>query len=359
MQTNNKSISLNITTFTIIKIIVVFLILYLLFLVKDILAVLFISLIIASAVDPIVDYLQARKIPRGISIVAIYLASLFVIFLVITMIIPPIIKETNDLLINSPQYFEKIFSGISVLKEYSAEHGFLDNVKENINTISTGLQTAVGGLFSTLFGFFGGIVSFFLILVITFYMVVEESAVKKLIWSIAPGRYQNYTMGLVNRMQRKIGLWLRGQLVLSLSIFTLTYVSLFLIGFLPGLPHMEYILVLALIAGLTEFVPYLGPILGAIPAVFLAFTQSPILAVAVVVLYYCLQLIENNVLVPKIMQKTVGLNPIVSISVLMVGFQLAGIIGAILSIPVATAVQEIILDIFEYKEKGKLKETGE
>ncbi len=357
MKLDNKSISLNIPTFTIIKIIIVFLILYLLFLIKDILAVLFISLIIASAVDPIVDFLQKKRISRGISIVMIYSISFFVIFLVITLIIPPIIKETNELLVNSPQYFEKIFSGISVLKEYSAEHGFLDNVKENINTISAGLQTAVGGIFSTIFNFFGGIFSFFLILVITFYMVVEENAVKKLIWSIAPGRYQDYIMGLVNRMQRKIGLWLRGQMVLSLSIFVLTYIFLSLIGFIPGLPSMEYVLVLALIAGLTEFVPYLGPMMGAIPAVFLAFTQSPMLAVAVTILYYCIQLIENNYLVPKIMQKAVGLNPIVSISVLMVGFQLAGVIGAILSIPVATAVQEIILDIFEYKEKGKLKKN--
>ena len=358
MSSNNKPISINISTFTIVKIIIVFLILYLLFLIKDILAVLFISLILASAVDPIIDYLEKKRIPRGLSIIMIYFVSLFIVFLVITLIVPPIINETNDLLTNSPQYFEKIFSGISVLKEYSAEHGFLDNVKENINTISAGLQTAVGGVFSTIFGFFGGVFSFFLIMVITFYMVVEESAVKKLVWSIAPSRYQNYIMGLVNRMQRKIGLWLRGQMILSLAIFVLIYVSLFFVGFIPGLPKMEYILVLALIAGLTEFVPYLGPILGAIPAVFLAFTQSPVLAIAVAVLYYCVQIIENNVLVPKIMQKAVGLNPIISISVLMIGFQLAGVIGAILSIPVATAVQEVVLDIFEYKEKGKLNKEG-
>ena len=358
MKSNNSSMSINISTFTIFKIIIVFFILYLLFLIKDILAVLFISLIIASAVDPIIDFFQKKRISRGITIIFIYFVSLFVIFLVITLIVPPIISETNSLLVNSPQYFEKIFSGISVLKEYSAEHGFLDNVKENINRISAGLQTAVGSIFSTIFSFFGGIFSFFLILVITFYMVVEENAVKKLVWSIAPRRYQDYIMGLIGRMQRKIGLWLRGQMVLSLSIFVLIYVSLFLVGFIPGLPKMEYILVLALIAGLTEFVPYLGPILGAIPAVFLAFTQSPILAVAVAVLYYCIQIVENNVLVPKIMQKAVGLNPIVSISVLMIGFQLAGVIGAILSIPVATAIQEIILDIFEYKEKGKLKKNG-
>lgn len=352
MKTNDRPININISTFTIIKIILVFLILYLLFIIKDIVAVLFISLIIASAVDPMVDFLHKKRISRGISIITIYLISISIIFLVITLIIPPIVQESNELLVNSPQYFERIFAGVTPLKEYFQEHGLVNSLKESISTITSGLQTAVGSVFSTIFGFFGGIFSFFLIMVITFYMVVEENAVKKLVWSIAPKRYQKYIMGLVNRMQKKIGLWLRGQMILSLSIFIITYIALFLVGYLPGLPKMEYILVLALISGLTEFVPYLGPILGAIPAVFLAFAQSPVLGLSVAGLYYVIQIVENNYLVPKIMQKAVGLNPIVSISVLMIGYELAGIVGAILSIPVATAIQEIILDIFEYKEKG-------
>lgn len=351
MKIDDRKININISTFTVVKIIVVFLLLYLLFLIKDILAVLFISLIIASAIDPLVDWFEKRKISRGISVVLIYFVSLFVIISVFTLIVPPIIAETNDLLVKSPHYFDKVFSGISLLKEYSREHGFLEDIRENLGSISSGFQTAVGGVFSTIFGFFGGIFSFLLVLVITFYMVVEENAIKKLIHSVAPKRYQEYTMGLVNRMQRKIGLWLRGQMILSLVIFCITYIGLLVLG-------VDYALVLALIAGLTEFVPYLGPILGSIPAIFLAFGQKPILALFVIGLYAVIQWVENNVLAPKIMEKAVGLNPIVSISVLMIGFQLGGIVGAILSIPVATATQELIIDIFEYKEKGYV-ENGE
>lgn len=348
MKTPNQSISINISTFTIFKILFVFLALYFLFLIQNILVVLFVSLIFASAVDPWVDWLQARKLPRGVGISIIYIVFLTIVFVTVGLIIPPIVKEVNDFIAHAPDYTEKVFSGVSILKEFSIQHGFFDNLKNSVSSFGTNLQSTVSGVFGTVFGFFGGLFSFVLVMVLTFYMVVEENALKKLVKSLAPEKYQIYILNLVNRMQIKIGMWLRGQILLSFAIFALTYAGLLILG-------VDYALVLALIAGLTEFVPYLGPTLGAVPAVLLAFSQSPTLAIMVAVLYYIIQVTENNILVPKIMQKAVGLNPIVSISVLMIGFQIAGVVGAIMSIPVATAVQEIIMDIFEYKEKGKLQ----
>jgi predicted PurR-regulated permease PerM len=151
-------------------------------------------------------------------------------------------------------------------------------------------------------------------------------------------------MQLVNRMQGKIGLWIRGQLILSLIIFSLTFLGLSILG-------VNYALVLALIAGLTEFVPYLGPTIAAIPAIFLAFTQSPMLALFVLALYYIIQMVENHIIVPKLMQKVVGLNPVISIMVLLVGFKLAGILGAILAIPVVTIASVFLKDLFEKKDR--------
>jgi len=346
MEINKRPININISTLTIVKIILIFLLLYFLYLVREIVAILFVSLIFASAVDPWVDWMQKKKIPRGVGIVLIYLVLLIIVSSVIYLIIPPIVQQIGELSANFPYYFEKIISGVSALKEYSIKHGIIDDIKNNLGSISSNLQSAASGVFSTVSGIFGGIFSFFLVLVITFYMVVEESAIKKLVWSIAPEKHQPYMIQLINRMQRKIGLWLRGQLILSLIIFALTYIGLLILG-------VNYALVLALIVGLTEFVPYLGPILGAIPAVFLAFTQSPTLALFVAALYYVIQLVENNILVPKIMQKAVGLNPIISITVLLIGFKVAGIVGAILSIPVATAVSVFIKDLFDSKEIKK------
>jgi len=352
MENSKNPVYINITAIGVVKIILIFIVFYFLFLIREILAVLFVSLIFASAVDPWVDWLQKRKVPRGISIMLIYLTGLSAVVSVIYLIIPPIIMQVNDLIANFPSIFEKVLSGFEYLRTYSMEHGILDSVRENFGSIGSNMQKAAGGVFSTVSGIFGGIVSFFLILVMTFYMVVEENALKKIVWSIAPEKHQIYIMQLVNRMQKKVGLWLRGQLILSLIIFALTYAGLLILG-------VDYALVLALIAGMTEFVPYLGPILASIPAIFLAFTQEPILAVFVGVLYYIIQLMENHIIVPKLMQKVVGLNPIVSIAVLLIGFKVAGVLGAILSIPVATAVSVFIRDVFENKANSHSNGTND
>ncbi|MDP3043303.1 MAG: AI-2E family transporter [bacterium] len=350
MTENKQPININISTSTIIKVISIFLLLYFVYLIKDVLAILFIALIFSSALDPWVDWMQSKKIPRAAGILLIYFILFIIISSVLYLIIPPIAEQVGELATNFPRYLEKIISGFSAFKEYSIEHGLIDDIKESLGSISSNLQKAAGGIFSTVANIFGGIFSFFLVLVMTFYMVVEENAIKKLVWSIAPVKHQSYIMQLINRMQIKIGLWLRGQLVLSFIIFILIYAGLSILG-------VKYALVLALIAGLVEFVPYLGPMLAAIPAVFLAFTQAPMLALFVAALYYIIQLVENNILVPKIMQKAVGLNPIVSIAVLLMGFKIAGVAGAILSIPVATAVSVFINDLFDSKaaERSEVK----
>jgi predicted PurR-regulated permease PerM len=349
MEIKDKAININITTATIFKIILIFLLLYFLFLIKDILAILFISLILSSAIDPLVDWMQSKKIPRAIGVILIYLLLFVVIGGVIYLIIPPIAVEIGNISQKFPQYLDKLTAGYSFLKQFSAEHGYLGSIKDALGNVSNNLQNAVGGIFTTISGVFGGILSFFLVLVLTFYMVVEENAMKKLVWSLAPSEHQPYIMQLINRMQKKIGLWLRGQLILSLIIFIITYVGLLLL-------RVDNALVLALIAGLTEFIPYLGPIIGSLPAIFLAFTQSPILALFVAILFYVIQQFEGNLIVPKVMQKTVGLNPIVSISVLLIGFNLAGFVGALLSIPVATAASVFIKDFFDSRASHEFSE---
>lgn len=345
MDLEQKPININITLGSLFKAVLVLILLYFFYLIKDIILLLFVSLILASAVDPLVDKLQSKKIPRGISVMFIYLILFSLLAFILITIVPPISQEIGDLAKNFPGYLERVSNSFTSLNDFSSKYGIGQNIGSGLDFINSNLQSATGGVLSTVSGFFGGVVSFFLVLVLTFYMVVEENAIKKLVWSIAPIEHQPYIMQLINRMQQKIGLWLRGQLILSLFIFLLVYVGLLILG-------VKYALVLALIAGLTEFVPYLGPMLGAIPAVFLALTQSPLLALFVAILYYVIQLTENNILVPKVMQKTVGLNPIISITVLLVGYQIAGIAGAILSIPVATAVSILLGDLFAHKQAG-------
>jgi predicted PurR-regulated permease PerM len=118
----------------------------------------------------------------------------------------------------------------------------------------------------------------------------------------------------------------------------LTYIGLYFLG-------IKYALTLALVAALLEIIPYIGPILAAIPAVILGFAQSPFLALLVILLFVVIQQLENYIIVPQVMKKTVGLNPIVIIIVMLIGAKLAGVIGIILAVPVAAAVAEFLKDI--------------
>lgn len=121
------------------------------------------------------------------------------------LITPPIINEINGLANNFPSYIESLSSKFSLLKDYSLKYGLIDNTKSSFDVVTAYLQNTASGVFFTLFNIFGGIFSFVLILVLTFYMVVEESAMKKLVWSVAPEKHQTYIMHLINRIQVKMG----------------------------------------------------------------------------------------------------------------------------------------------------------
>jgi len=196
---------------------------------------------------------------------------------------------------------------------------------------------------STIGGFFTGLASILLVAALTFYMVVEEDAIKKMLRHVAPDEYQPFLSRLFSRIREKLGLWLRGQLVLSITVGLLYYIGLTILG-------VDYAAVLGLLAGVMELVPYIGPLIVGVIAIFLTFTQSGTLLQPLLVLglLAVIQWCENNLLVPKIMQKAVGLNPIISIVALLVGARLAGIVGAILAIPVATA-----LSVFVYEMTNK------
>jgi predicted PurR-regulated permease PerM len=341
-----KKIIFDVSTLALFKVFVLATIVFFLFFVRDIILIVFVSLILASAFDPWVDWMQKHKIPRGLGILTIYLAALIILAGTVYLIIPPIATEVKELSKDFPLYWEKISESIDSFRAYSETQGWTNQIQSSLDGLEANveaIEAAAGGVFDTVFAFFGGILSFFIIAVLTFYLTVEEQAMKRVLRSMVPVKYQPYITHLTNRIQAKIGMWLRGQLVLSLIIFLLSWFGLTILG-------VKYALVLALFAGVMELVPYLGPFLGAIPAIFIGFTQSPGLALGVIVVYMIIQQLENHIIVPKVMQKAVGLNPIITIVAMMIGFKLAGILGIVLAVPVATAINVILGDLLEMKK---------
>ncbi|MFH1255455.1 MAG: AI-2E family transporter [bacterium] len=346
MPSIQRPIKINITSGAIIKTVAILVLFYFLYLISDILILFFVSLVFSSALDPWVDRLKKKKIPRSASVLFLYFIFFAALGSALYLIIPPVINEINGIADNFPNYVESFSSKFSLLKNYSMKFGLLGNTKGYFDIITGYLQNTASGVFFTLFSVFGGIFSFIMILVLTFYMVVEESAIKKLVWSLAPEKHQHYIMHLINRIQLKMGYWLRGQIIVALSLAVMSYIGLEILG-------INYALVLAVFVGFLSFIPYMGAILGAIPAVFIAFTQSQLLSVLAIALFYVIHFIESNFLQPKVMQKAVGLNPIVSILAILAGFKLAGLIGAALSIPVTAAFSVFIQDVFAGMESGK------
>ena len=320
-----------------IKIIAVILGLVFLYLIRDIIVVLFVAAILGAAIDPWVDYLQNKKIPRAVSILALYVVGLGILALATILIVPVMTTELTSLANNFPNYYEKILSAFGQFQDSTITTNSFTNILESW---AANLGQTTKGVFSTISGIFGGIISFIAVLVITFYLIVRKDNMKSFIQTVTPGKYQAYIIQLYNRVQRKIGSWLSGQILLMLIIATLSYVGLLVLG-------VRYTLLLALIAGLTEIIPYVGPTLGAIPAVLIAFTDSPLKALFVLILYIIIQQLENSVIVPKVMKKAVGLNPIVVIVVILIGGKIAGILGALLAVPIATIASVLIKDFFE------------
>ncbi len=339
MRQTDKDLVVHISTGTMFRVLAILAFLVFLWFVKEIVLMLFVALMLAALIEPAADWFHRFKIPRSLSVLAIYTVLFAVVTVSLILIIPPLATQTQNLINNFSSIFVGASDSLTKLYAFSEHYGFKEDIVKSFDQLRGNFSNIIAGVFSTITGVVGGVVSLVIVLVLAFYMVVEEDAWRRLFRRVAPDEYQPYLTQLFTRMQTKIGMWLRGELLLMLIVGLVTYLGLTVLG-------VQYALVLGLFAGITELIPYAGPTIGAIPAVILAFVQSPVLGGAVLLLYILIQQVENHILVPKVMQKVTGLNPVVSIVALLVGFQLGSIAGAIIAIPAATLLSVFLSDIF-------------
>lgn len=327
--------TVNISTITVLKVLFIAILCWFLFAIRDIVLLFIISMIVSSAMDPIADYLRRWKIPRGLSVLVLYLIVLGIIGLVGYLLVPSMIEQFQA--VQSSNFVENIQERIGPYRDTLTRFGIDQGINNTLQTFGTGFA---GNLFQTTKGVATGVVSFITILVLSFYLTAEENGMKNLIKHMTPYRHQAYIMGLITKIQKKMGYWVLGQVVLSVVIFGLTYIGLTILG-------VQYALLLALIAGLTEVIPFIGPfIAGAIAAAF-AFIQSPALAIAVIIMFIVIQELEAHILVPIVMSKSVGLNPILVILAILVGGSLGGILGALIAVPIVAGIAVFVSDVME------------
>ena len=306
--------------------------------VRSALMLVYISALVAIGLSPVVNAIERKRlmrqrVPRWAAILVIYLCIIGVIVAVGILIIPPIVTQARGLAMELPRLLHQG-------QQWLINHGLLTreiSAQEAVQQTagSSGAQDTIGLIVGTVIGFVGGVFGLITMLVLTFDFLVDSSGLVTVFLRLFPREKRAQVEDACRRVTNKVSAWLGGQLLLGGIIGSTAAVGL-------GLMGVPFFYVLALIAGLGEMIPIVGPILSAVPAIAVALSVKPTLALGVIAFFFAQQQLENHLLVPKIMQRQVGISPVFVIVALLIGGSLLGVIGAILAVPTAAILQVLL-----------------
>ncbi|MDA1316682.1 MAG: AI-2E family transporter [bacterium] len=311
------------------------LVLYGIWIMKDLLFSLLIGFILMSAMRPAVAKLVARNIPRALAAGITYLLFILIFLSLIWLIIPPIIVETTNLIRSLPYIIQDISPQAPELINFNELGRFIPDATNNIFGLITLIFSNVLFVMATLF--FG------------LYLLLEENMISAVLHRYFEPRKAIKIVRTIATAEKRMSSWFWGEVTLMTVVGTLTYIGLTIIG-------VKYALPLAVLAGLLEVVPNFGPTISAIPAIILGFSTSYFTGFSAFALYIIIQQLENNVIVPMIMKRAVGINPIVTLIVLLVGGRLGGVLGVLLGIPIFLFVETIIHEYISPEKEPQTKQ---
>ncbi len=300
--------------------------LWAIYLIRDLLVILFVAIILMSALNPLIHFFVGLKVPKALSIALTYIIIIGISAGAITAILQPLIEESSRLVVSLPQLSGQVLNIANIDK--SVFQSGLTNLSKNVFAITLAV--------------FDNLIAIIFLLVVTFYLLLERDNLEHRLAGFFIGREEKVKK-LIIRIEDKLGSWLRGQLVLSVIIGLLSYVGLTIL-------NIPYALPLSLIAGVLEVIPVMGPIISAIPAVIIAVAISPVLGLGVAAMYFVIQQLENHLIVPQVMKRAVGLNPLIVILAIAIGSKLLGFAGALLAVPLAVVGQIIVAEIIEERK---------
>lgn len=300
--------------------------------IKDILFLLFISFILMAALRPWVDGLMRVRVPRIVAILLVYIIVFGVFGLSLAGTIPSLIVQSGRLIQELPTFVARVMPYWDI----------------DVSQLSRQIAPIGESLVKVTVGVFSNIVTTLAVLVLTFYFLLERKHGEMVLVDTLGEDVAKRVIDVVKKVESRLGSWMQGQLFLMAIIGVLVYGGLTVL-------RVEFALPLAILAGFLEIIPMIGPIVSAIPAVLVALAVSPFLALSVVALYFIIQQVENNIIVPQVIRRSVGLSPLVTIVALMIGGKLAGTVGAILSVPIFVTFQVIVGFILSQSSKSEEK----
>lgn len=322
--------ALDITYRSILRVVGILFAVWLVWQVWDILAITFFGIIISAAVSTEVDKMHKEGIPRIVGAILIYVLIALLFALLVYIVLPPTILEISKLSNDLPQ----------LLREYSGNlslpQTFFDQLSQNLANASTDMVAWVIGLT-------GGLGNILFVIIISFYLTVEDEGIKRFLQDTLPDKRSQYVMDLIIRSQHTLAQWLKAQLLLMILVGMMTFLAYAAIG----IPNA---LALGAFAGLMEVIPFIGPVVASIPAIIFAFNISPLTALLALGMFTIIQQVEAQILTPQIMKRTFALNPIIVLIAIFIGGKLGGIIGILASVPLLALALEFSKDYY-----GKLR----
>lgn len=351
MNKEKESQTIRIESGTIVKAIVIALLFVALYFLRDIALLILAAVVIASAIEPATLWFDKKlHVPRLLGVIIIYLAIFIVAFCIFYFLIPPILNETIDVIIKAPE-ITKSFSLDLITGGYFESGTTLGNLSKTVSLsdIILQLQNLVsnlsGSVVSVFSKVFGGALSFMLVMIISFYLAVQEKGIQNFLKVVVPFKHEKYIIDLWDRSQKKIGRWMQGQIILALTVGVLVFLGLTILG-------IENALLLSVLAAAFEIIPLIGPVLSSIPAIAIAFLDGGLtLSLMVVGLYVIIQQFENHLIYPLVIKKVVGVPALIVIISLVIGAKLIGILGILLAVPLAAVLMEYANDIDARKKR--------
>lgn len=339
-----KFSQIDITYQSLFRVVAVGLLVVGLFYLSQIVAALLFAVVIASGIEPGVRWFQRYRVPRILAVLLIYVIALAVLAGAVWLVLPALADEFSAFLDTFPRYQRILLQELRSFRDLPFFSFFSESAESVILNPPFDLRSAGSSALDLVVSLFGGVVSVVILFVVSFYLASQEAGIEHFLRMVAPLRDEEYVIDLWERSRAKIGQWLRGQALLGVVIGILVFIALTLLG-------VRYALSLALLAAVFELIPVIGPILAAVPAVFFALLSSPLLGLTVAAVYTLIQQLESHLLVPLLMRRVVGLNPLVVIIALLVGAKLGGILGMFLAVPLAAVVVEFVSDV-DRKKRG-------
>jgi len=333
---------LDISWATIVKLGLTGFLVYAVFSLRDLLVLVLFGVILSILFDPVIDFLQTKKIPRVVSTIGVYLLLFSFLSYVIFATTPIFVTEIQEFSHRLPQYFEERINpsleglGVSTFKDFQS---FVDvltqKATEDTSTIFEALVGIFGGIFSTVF-----------VISVSIFLSIEDRPIERTITLLFPKKYEALALSLWKRSQRKVSGWFLSRVLSSIFVAAATYFTLLLFG-------VHSPLSLSLLAGVLNFVPVVGPLLAGVLIALLVALESPLQALFVILAFVLIQQVEENVLMPLLSKRLIGVPPSLVLISLAIGAHFWGIMGAILAIPLAGIFFEFLRDFLKKQKEEK------